>query len=236
MKRILIIPFLLFASVLAMASDVAVLENLGFSPDGRYFMFGEHVLVTGEGIAYAEIGVVNVAKNEFAAGGWKKNSWAVAITPNQSSRGALYELLAESEDLKKRCKISHLDQGRLLYARNNGDETGEEPVLVFRDFKSGREFELAMHQDTGSEDSGNSEKSDNKESAASFYIDMKVKDSSGIENTYTVGRKGYKRSGVKSYEIVRVWTSNDGKSLVIAVAKQLDDLSVRYMVETLILK
>ncbi|PIE03963.1 MAG: hypothetical protein CSA76_06745 [Spirochaetales bacterium] len=227
MKKTLIIPLLLFTAAFLTAADAAVLENLGFSPDGRYFMFGEHVLITGQGQAYAEIGVVDIAKNEFVPGGWKKNSWAAGITPNQNSRGALYELLASSGDLKKRYKINHLEQGKLLYARSSSDETGEEPALSFRDFQCKKDITLTLHQETSSSAEAPS---------AGFYIDVTVKEPSGIEETYTVGRAGYMRSGISGYRIVRVWASPDGKALVIAVAKKSADLSIRYMVETLLIK
>lgn len=218
-----------------MAGDLAVLENLGFSDDGRYFMFGQHVLMTNTGQAYAETAVVDVPRNDFVPGGWKKSSWNVRVLPNQNSRGALYELLSESTDLKNRYGISHLEQGRLLYTRNNGDDTlqesgeGEEsvPGLSFRDFERGREFRMVLFQESAGE---------GEDVSASFHIKLNVMESSGAEKSYVIGREGYMRPDVIGYRIVRVWTGPDGKSLVIAVAKESSDLSVRYMVETLVLK
>ena len=234
MKRSILCLLLVLAAAAAMAGDLAVLENLGFSADGRYFMFGQHVLVTDAGQAYAEVALVDVPRNDFVPGGWKKSSWNVRILPNQDSRGALYELLSESTDLKKRYGISHLEQGRLLYARNNGDDTmtdaaeGEEavPALSFRDFERGREFSMALYQEELAEGEG---------PAASFHIELTVVEPSGVEESYVVGRKGYHRDGVAAYSIVRVWAGPDGRSLVIVVAKEAADLSVRYMVETLVL-
>lgn len=235
MKRTIFTLALIFAASMLMAGDLAVLENLGFSPDGRYFMFGQHVLVTDAGQAYAELAVVDVPRNDFVSGGWKKSSWDVRILPNQESRGALYELMSDSVDLKKRYGISHLEQGRLLYTRNNGDDemmnTGDEeveavPALNFRDFERGREFMLALYLENAEGD----------ETAAGFHIEMNVTDSNGSSNDYVVGREGYMRAGVVAYSIVRVWTGPDGKSLIIVVAKESEDLSVRYMVETLSLK
>ena len=234
MKRAILTLTLVFLAAILMAGDLAVLENLGFSADGRYFMFGQHVLMTNSGTAYAELAVVDVPRNDFVSGGWKKSSWDVRILPNQDSRGALYELLSESVDLKKRYGISHLEQGRLLYTRNNGDDEmmtpadGEDmvPSLGFRDFERGREFLLALNQ----------QQAEGDEAAAAFTIDMKVTDSGGVDTSYTVGRDGFMRSGVVGYSIVRVWAGPDGKSLVIVVAKEDESLSVSYMVETLHLK
>ncbi len=65
MKRTVICLLLVFSAALISAGDLAVLENLGFSADGRYFMFGQHVLVTDSGQAYAETAVVDVSSNDF---------------------------------------------------------------------------------------------------------------------------------------------------------------------------
>jgi predicted secreted protein len=148
--------------------------------------------------------------------------------------GALYEILGESSDLKQRYGISHLNQGRLLYTRSNGDDVMVEiegsdetvPTLSFRDFELGREYELAIFQET---------QTDGEDAAAAFHIEMTVIDSSGSESSYKVGRPDYMRPGVSDYRIARIWIGPEGKSLVIAVAKQSPDLSIRYMVETLVL-
>jgi predicted secreted protein len=234
MKRTILFLLLVIPAAFVFAGDLAVLENLGFSADGRYFMFGQHVLVTDAGQAYAETAVVDVARNDFVPSGWKKSAWSVPMRPNQNSRGALYEILGESSDLKQRYGISHLNQGRLLYTRSNGDDVMVEiegsdetvPTLSFRDFELGREYELAIFQET---------QTDGEDAAAAFHIEMTVIDSSGSESSYKVGRPDYMRPGVSDYRIARIWIGPEGKSLVIAVAKQSPDLSIRYMVETLVL-
>jgi len=237
MKRTILSLLLVLTASLLTAGDLAVLENLGFSADGRYFMFGQHVLITDSGQAYAETAIVDVAGNSFVPGGWKKSGWDVPMTPNQNSRGALYELLGESADLKARYGISHLEQGRLLYTRTDGDESevkagdkGESaPALVFRDFgdiEKGRTYTLILSQES---------KTEGKEVSAAFGISLTVKESGGAVASYDIGRPAYFRPGVESYRIDRVWLGPAGRSLIIAVAKIEADQSVRYMVETQIL-
>ena len=238
MKRTILILLLVFTAAMLMAGDLAVLENLGFSSNGRYFMFGQHVLVTDSGQAYAETAIVNVAGNDFVPGGWKKGGWDVPMVTNLNSRGALYELLCESSDLEIRYGINHLEQGRLLYTRTDGDEsqvkTGDKgesnPALVFRDFgdvEKSREYTLILNQESRTE---------GESVSSAFSINLKVKDSSGAEAVYNIGRPGYFREGVESYRVDRVWIGPAGRSLIVAVAKIDKNQSVRYMVEAQVLK
>jgi predicted secreted protein len=199
-------------------------------------MFGQHVLVTGAGQAYAETALIDVQRNDFVPGGWKKSGWDVPMLPNQDSRGALYELLGQSSALKARYGISHLEQGRLLYTRSNGDDAvpaapaagsadQSAPALTFRDFERGREYTLTLTQE---------QQKTGEAVSAAFYIDLKVRRTNGSESSHTTGRKGYFRPDVAAYQVVRVWIAPDDRSLVIAVAKEGTDGSVRYMVETLV--
>jgi len=235
MRKAFVGLILMLIASSVMAGDLAVFENLGFSPDGRYFMFGQHVLVSNAGQAYAETAIVDVSRNDFVPGGWKKGGWNVPMLPNQESRGALFELLRDSREAIGRYKISHLEQGRLLYTRKNGDDTAMEdfemdgmvPSLTFRDFEYAKGYSLNLYQETRTE---------NDVVSSAFHIEMNVLSADGRETPYTVGRMGYFRSGVSSYEIIRVLIGPHGKSLVVVVAKTDIENSVRYMVETLVLK
>ncbi len=233
MKRCLLVIVFGIIAVVVFAGDMAVLENLGFSADGRYFMFGQHMLINETGQAYAEAAIVDVPKNDFVSGGYRKGGWNIPSLPNINSRGALYELRSEFREMKNRYGISHLEQGRLLYTRNNGDDTavsgaGNESAagLSFRDFERGRDFEVVLNQES-STDSG--------QVSSAFSIDLAVVDSNGAASSYSAGRPGYFRKGIASYRVVRIWSSPNGRSLIIAVAKESENLSVRYMVETLTL-
>lgn len=230
-KASLIVGFALTATLLV-AGDLAVLENMGFSSDGRYFMFGQHVLVSNVGQAYAEIGIVDVSRNEFVSGGWKKSTWDVPMIPNQSSRGALYEILGKIAIISKQYGIQHLKQGRMLYTKSFEDEKSPDANndagslgLSFRDFEWGRDYILELNQ---------SNQNVGDEIAAAFHIRVTIEDSEGAMATYNVGRSSLMRQGIAAYSIARVWIGPKGKSLIIAVAKEASDLSVRYMVETLI--
>jgi predicted secreted protein len=59
--------FALLLSVLTFAGDASSYQNLGFSPDGKYFAFAQMGIGDGSGFPYAEAGVIDVASNKFVA-------------------------------------------------------------------------------------------------------------------------------------------------------------------------
>ncbi|WP_127145112.1 DUF2259 domain-containing protein [Pelagibacterium montanilacus] len=52
----------------AMAADQALIEVLGYSPDGRYFAFEQFGIQDGSGFAYAEIFLIDLDTDRFALG------------------------------------------------------------------------------------------------------------------------------------------------------------------------
>jgi predicted secreted protein len=226
------------------AGDSSTFVNLGFSPDGKYFMFGQYGLQPSKGVAYAEMYLVDVNGNTFVSNGSAKGEYGVSFDPGQSALGALVNLLEANVALKERYKIDHLKTGRLLYvevevpegetSENMTPDAEAEPkdaegseALEFRDFTTGRTFKMSLVQSV--EGSGSSIRS-------SFYILMEVADSNGFVQTYTVGHPNFKRKMIAEYAIGRVIAGPDNRSLVIIISKKDTDNNIRYMVETVRLK
>ena len=70
MKKLLsVILAVAASSLLLFAGDVANLVNLGFSPDGMTYAFGEYGITDQTYRSYAEIYIVDVAKNDFVKSG-----------------------------------------------------------------------------------------------------------------------------------------------------------------------
>jgi len=224
-KRGVLAFLLLLAGMAAFAGDAAVFQNLGFSPDGKYFMFAQYGVSEGSSLAYAEIYTVDVAKNRFVSEGVKKASAKYPVEPGTDGRGALFNLLPDLLPLKKKYGIDHALTGRLLYILLDGAEPKAE--LEFRDFQTERKYKISLLQSADA--SGASVKS-------SFHLVVTVEDKSGRIRSYTAGSPDYWRSGVKRYRIKQIVLAPDGSSLVFAVEKEEEDASganIRYMVETL---
>ena len=223
-KRILAL-FLAAAALAVYAGDAAVFQNLGFSPDGKYFMFAQYGVSENSSLPYAEIFTVDVARNRFVPGGVRKTVARTAVEPGSDGRGALFNLLAETLPLKKRHDIDHALTGRLLYILLDGAEPKAE--LEFRDFQTDVKYKVVLNQSSAG--SGEGIKS-------SFHLVVTVEDPSGRVRSYTAGNPDYWRAGVRSYRIRQILLTPDGRSVVFALERAEEDpagASVRYMVETL---
>jgi predicted secreted protein len=221
----------LLACVLALAAfrvfsgDAAVFQNLGFSPDGRYFMFAQYGVSESSSLPYAQIFTVDVPRNRFVPGGARKTVARTAVEPGTDGRGALFNLLEEALPLKKKYGIDHALTGRLLYILLDGAEPLAE--LEFRDFQADKKYRVVLNQSSAGSGTG---------VKASFHLVITEEDSSGGSRSYTAGNPDYWREGVRGYRIRQILLAPDGRSLVVAVERAEEDpagASVRYMVETL---
>jgi predicted secreted protein len=207
------------------AGDAAAFQNLGFSADGRYFMFAQYGVSESGSLPYAQIFTVDVPRNRFVPGGTRKTTAKTVVEPGTDGRGALFNLLAEVLPLKKKYAIDHTRTGRLLYILMDG--ALPLPELEFRDFQADKKYKVVLNQSSAGSGSG---------IKASFHLVITVEDSSGNLRSYTAGDPDYWREGVRGYRIRQILLAPDGRSLVIAVERSEEDpagASIRYMVETL---
>jgi predicted secreted protein len=224
-KRAILVSFLLLAALAVSAGDAAVFQNLGFSPDGRHFMFALYGVKEKTTLPYAELYAVDVARNRFVAGGVRKMVGKVPVDPGSDGRGALLNLLAETLNLKKRYGIDHTLTGRLVYILLDGAEP--KPELEFRDFQADRKYRIVLNQSSIGSGEG---------IRSSFHLVITVEEGSDRIRSYTVGDPEYWRDGVRRYRIRQVILAPDGRSLIFVMEKELEEPSgadIRYMVETL---
>jgi predicted secreted protein len=216
---------LFLCGALLFAGDIATFQNLGFSQDSKYFMFAQYGAEEKSSLPYAEAFVVDVAANRFASGGVRKKTYNQAIEPGNDGRGALFNLLTESVDIKKSYNINHTLTGRLVYILLDGAEPKSE--LEFRDFQGKKKYRITLIQ--SSKGSG-----DNVQS--SFHLVVTVEEPSGRIASHTVGLPDYWRKGVKRYRIKQVLLAPDDRSIIMVIQKEEQDTlgsNIRYMVETL---
>ncbi len=227
MKKLSMLLFITLFSRL-FAGDVSNFVNLGFSDNGKYFMFGEHGVVSDFQKAYSNMWLVNVEKNAFVSGGVYSGEYDTVIEPGESSLGALLKLVDKGSSKINLYNIDYLEQGRPLYVRINDDNNVD--ALSFRDFVSGLNynFELVKNvREVGSR------------YYSTFGVNLETTDKNGKVRTYKLGNPSYERKDIKDYKIERILHSSTGTSIVVVISKQIVDgenINIRYMVETISLK
>lgn len=214
------------ASCFIYAGDKAEFANLGFSPDGRYFMFGNYGYNPDDAHCYADIFLVDVPNNVFVPQGVFSGEYDNILSPGQSAIGALFSLMEDSSNKRNQYNIDFLNTGRPLYIRlddnPDSDENMEQDMnlLEFKDFLTGNFYTVDLQQTI-------------EESSSRFYIDLNMRTANGIERDFRVGHPNYSRRGIVNYTINRIIINPDGSSLVIIIGKTDQSGNIRYMVETL---
>lgn len=220
---------LIFAAGVLWAGDTAVFVDLGFSPDGKTYMFGQYGVLAGSLKPWAELAIVDVIANNFVQGGKLSYTHDRPIVAGQDGAGALYRLVSRSAALAERCNISLLLQGQPLYILlDNGKVPLDGEMIEFRDFERGASFRAKLN--TSLEGSGDG-------LVSSFSINLEYRDRAGNARNYTVGNLRIKRGGVSGYRIRKVVTAPENGSLVFIIELKKINASggfdIRYMVETL---
>lgn len=206
------------------AGDVASFVNLGFSPDGTRFVFGQYGVTDVDFYSYADIFCVDVPKNTFLPEG-KKTIPPSRATAGKDAKGVFASLQNDSAAFIKKIGVDSSNQGRYIYI-----QAEDEPKLKnisFRDFETGIAYKVSLN--VLSEGSKEKVKS-------SFYLTVEMTSSDSKKTVKTVGLPGFKRDEVSDYLIRRIITDSSGKSLVFVIEKSQFDRngnSIRFMVETL---
>jgi predicted secreted protein len=210
------------------AGDTATFIDLGFSPDGKIYMFAQYGLQSGTLKPWADLSIVDVPRNSFVSGGRISYVHDGPAVSGQDGSGALYRLIAQNASAAERYRINYCLQGQLLFVATNG-ETGSEPQLPveFRDFESGANYRASLVPYV--EGSGANLKS-------SFFINLERTGREGAKKIYTVGNPQIKRPLIASYRIRKVMAAPNNGSMIFLIEmkkKEGSDFNIRYMVEAL---
>jgi len=207
------------------AGDTATFVDLGFSPDGKIYMFGQYGLQSGTLRPWADLFIVDVPMNNFVSGGKFSYVHDVPVVSGQNGSGALYRLIAQNASMAERYGINYCFQGQPLFVAVNG-EAGSDPV-EFRDFESGAKYRASLVSYVeGSEANLKS----------SFFIKLERTERNGSKKVYNVGNPQIKRPLIASYRIRKVMIApHDGSMIFLIEMKKRESsgFNIRYMVEAL---
>ena len=231
MRKILTIAAaVILTAASAFAGDAASFVDIGFSEDGKTYIFGTYGKTDKNYEPWAEIYTVDVAANEFVKGEVFKSKKG-DVGPNASGKDAFEKLKSSTEWKIGKYNAKPANAKTLLYLRDS-EYKGDTEEIVFKDFENSTEDHSVFYNVRlvpEYEGYGKNVKS-------KFYINVVRKDENGdVLSTIKVGTPDFKRKGISSYKIDKIFTDASGKSLVFIVQKKLEDntgTSIRYMVET----
>lgn len=226
-KIICSIALIIFAGVSCLwAGDVATFVDLGFSPDGRTFMFGQYGVQSGTLRPWAELFVVDVPNNNFVSGGRLSYTGQRPVVSGNDGQGALHRLIAQNAALAERHRIDYTLQGQPLFITL--DNSNHPSTIEFRNFETGDFFRATLFPifyGSGAD------------LRSSFYITLERTERNGSRRVYTVGTPQVRRPLISSYRIRTVMIApHDGSMImVIEMRRQHPNgtFDIRYMVEAL---
>ncbi len=233
MKKIIAFICSFFLAALVFAGDAAVFDDIGFSEDGKTYIFGQYGKTDKTYKAWAEIYTVDVAANDYVKGEVYKLS---ASKSNENSGKRNYEDLKNSVEWKiAKYKANPASAENLLFVRESEKKSPVDEI-VFKDFESSTEQQsVYYHIKLVPTFEGNG-----KNVLSKYYIDVRRIDQNKKElSVWKIGTPDFARRGISSYQIDKIFTDKSGKSLVFVVQKTLEDdkgTSIRYMVETFRIK
>ncbi len=225
-RKIFLISIFALIGASLWAGDIATFVDMGFSPDGKIYMFGQYGIESETLRPWANLYIVDVPLNNFVSGGRITYTHPNPVVAGQDGSGALYRLAARNAAIAERYRIDYLFQGKPLYIALEDNSTEEHRTEIsFRDFESGVDYRASLVPYV--EGSGAGLKS-------SFYINLESTARNGSRRAYTVGTPQLKRPLISSYTIKKVMIAPEDGSMifVIKMTRQTDTgYDIRYMVE-----
>jgi predicted secreted protein len=227
-KKVLVITAVFLLESFLWAGDTAVFVDLGFSPDGKTYMFGQYGVQSGTLRPWADVYIVDVPNNNYVPGGRISYTHDGSVVAGQDGSGALYRLIARNAALADRYNVGFLLQGQPLYISPNNGAGPSGESIEFRDFEKSALFRANLSALV--EGAGTNARS-------SFFINLERRENNGSVKTYTVGNPGIKRQGVTGYQIRKVMVAPRDGSIIFVVEMKKQNASggidIRYMVEAL---
>jgi len=220
----ILIAIIISVSGLWASGDTASFVDLGFSANGRIFMFGQHGVQFPGLKPWADLFIVDVANNNFVQGGRISRVDNAPIQAGQNGSGVLFRLVSENKTLVDRHGVNMQNQGQPLFISLNTNPPASGETIEFRDFLSGISYKASIVPSF--EGSGRNLRS-------SFYINLET-NQGGHVRRYTVGTPQLRRPLVMSYNFNRVLIAPSGDSLIMVIEMKVFNEggpNIRYMVE-----
>ena len=224
-KFILIILIILLIGVSSLwAGDSAVFVDLGFSQDGRTYVFGQHGVLSPSLHPWADLYVVDVEKNVFVPNGRVTLTQNTPINAGQDGFGVFQQLVSRNTGLTNKYSLN-FQKGLPLYISRDENPAARGERIEFRDFLSGKSYRAQLVPSiTGS----------GKNVSSRFHINLEEISLNGSVKRYTVGTPDFIRRQIAQYNIKRVLIDEKGASIIFVIEMKRvaeNGHDIRYMVE-----
>jgi len=209
------------------AGDTASFVDLGFSPDGKTYVFAQYGVQSGTLKPWADLFVVDVTRNNFVPGGRFSYIHDRPVVSGQDGSGALYRIVAQNASIADRYRVNYCFQGQPLYITLDNPEASGNSSIEFRDFETGAQYRASLVSTV--EGSGAALKS-------SFFINLERTAKDGAKKNYTVGTPQLKRALVSAYRIRKVMIAPQDGSMIFVIEmtqQEAGSTNIRFMVEAL---
>ncbi|MDR1257329.1 MAG: DUF2259 domain-containing protein [Spirochaetaceae bacterium] len=229
-KSCAVIIAIVFSAVFAgalRAGDVASFVDLGFSENGGIYMFAQYGVDERTLRPWAEMFIVDVARNEFVPDGRLSYKHDKPVALGQDGSAALLRIVSGNSGIIKKYRSNFMLQGIPLFISLEDVRSPSGYTIDFRDFERGMYYSAALKTITYG--SGGSARS-------SFFINLNRIAGSGAKKTYLVGSPEVRRSGVTTYSIKKAIVSPDRSAMILVIEMTLlngDGVDIRYMIEAL---
>ena len=225
-KALCVLAMILFLGLSGLwAGDTATFVDLGFSPDGKIYMFGQFGVQSQTLRPWADLFIVDVERNNFVNGGRRSFVNERPVVSGQDGSGALFHLVAQNAALAARYNIDYCFQGQPLFIALDTKPADLPRPIEFRDFEKDILYRANLVSQV--EGSGSSLRS-------SFFIDLESFNRDGARRTYRVGSPNFQRPMVSAYHIRKVMIAPHDGSMIFVIEMIIPDgrsFNVRYMVE-----
>lgn len=226
-KRIYIsLIICLFPLLSIFAGDRAEFINLGFNFDSTQFMYGVYGIDEVGIDAYASVYLYDLEKQALDRNQFYEKTYKNAVTPGQNGIGALFMVLEDNYLAGGRNRISHLNNGNVLYYQFPGQKSSTR--VAFRDFINNYYYTIVLTRRPLIE---------SPDSNAALALTVFRSNEDGKQEKYQQGSLADFGDGVFSYDLKKVILSPNGKYLVMVVQTKINDpvkgILVRYQVRSI---
>jgi predicted secreted protein len=224
---ILVLTVLLVSAGALWAGDVASFVDLGFSENGKIYMFAQYGVDEHSLLPWSELYIVDVDRNDFVPGGRISYKHDKPVALGQDGSAALLRIVSHNTGIIQKYRTNFMRQGIPLFISLEDIRNISGQTVDFRDF----EYAVYYNASLKSVLYGNG-----ANTQSSFYILFNSLNGKGAKKAYQVGNPGVRRGGVTTYSIKKAIVNPERTSMILVIEMTVlngNGADIRYMVEAI---